>query len=296
MILFSNHPHSSGLCVILLINMASFSSSFTPCPLSVKNLPKNSLKAKKSSETSPWDPIIRILFQDKSAIESGVETAALLLDKRQQSQCKKDIRKEFRWIPAEILDVCFDSATAAFATVAPSELKAAIKQGGLQKVRPKLEDKIVKKLESRPIFNSFPFLKLDDRRQLLTYLVSLSLDYLLKDAEKLLANPFDKLRLLDKERRKIRQKLTFRQLAWYRLRFYPGQMFLLGVTAFVISYGIYVQHGNNAILPTVSKISTVISSLATNFWMFLNTHLRKHAVCILKKSVEVAIEMKESLW
>lgn len=308
----------SGFVIFLLFTtLLSFGSSFTTCPFSIykNNVPQKNhsiqlRKAKRSSSELVWDDddsIVRRLFQNNqkrptSATSAGVvavvETATLLSDKRQQNQFKKKIRNEFRWIPSELLDICLDSATVAFAQVAPSELKSAFQQGNFQKVvRPKLKDTIVTSLESQPLYHSLPLLDLDTKRKLVSYLVNLSLDYLLKDVELVLANPFDKLRLLDEERRKLQQRMTFWQLTWYRLRFYPGRVLMLGVAGVITSYyGIYVPSSNSStIMSVVSKIRTVVSSVATSVWIVFNTRLRKYVLWAFHRGVQVAIQIMESL-
>jgi len=218
----------------------------------------------------------RMFLKDrKSSIESGIETALFLLDKTEQVEWKKDICKQFPWVPNTILDQCLDSITHAFSTVTPSELKAALKPGGLVKVRPKLENSIVKALEKQPINNSMIPLKEDQKRQLLKYLVTLSLDYLLKDAETLLANPFDKLRELDVERRRIQRRMSFWQLCWYQIRFHRIRTsMMIGLATVGTSYAFYLQDTtivSTAILNAFSKFSVSCSIVLQKFNAFVAT-------------------------
>lgn len=200
----------------------------------------------------------------RSSIESGIETALFLLDKKQQAQWKKDICKEFPWVPNTILDSCLDSVTHAFSTIAPSELKAALKPGGLEKARPKLESTIVEALEKQPINKSMIPLSDTQKRKLLKYLVTLSLDYVLRDAEMLLTNPFVKLRELEEEKRRIQRSMNLWQLSWYRLRFYPIQSsVLIGLGTMATATSVFYMTKNTAVSATILNSFSNLSAFCT---------------------------------
>lgn len=70
----------------------------------------------------------------QSTMESSIQAALVLTDKKRQEEWKKDISKKFPLIPAFVIDICMDSIVEAFGAVAPNELKIALKPGGLEKV------------------------------------------------------------------------------------------------------------------------------------------------------------------
>eukprot|EP00751_Fragilariopsis_kerguelensis_P016161 CAMPEP_0170840496 /NCGR_PEP_ID=MMETSP0734-20130129/4611_1 /TAXON_ID=186038 /ORGANISM="Fragilariopsis kerguelensis, Strain L26-C5" /LENGTH=138 /DNA_ID=CAMNT_0011208313 /DNA_START=447 /DNA_END=860 /DNA_ORIENTATION=- len=135
----------------------------------------------------------------------------VLLDRKRQAELKRNIQKDFPWVPHSVVDICLDSVADAFTNVAPSELKAALKPGGLEKARPRLEKSITNQLTSIINSNSLgdiPLIGSKEKKQLLQYLVSLSLDVLLQEAEQVLAEPSVKLRDLDAQRQEIQKYMT----------------------------------------------------------------------------------------
>mmetsp|Transcript_20543 Transcript_20543/g.41976 ORF Transcript_20543/g.41976 Transcript_20543/m.41976 type:complete len:351 (+) Transcript_20543:223-1275(+) len=161
-------------------------------------------------------------------IETGVETALVLGDKRRRKQWTQDVSKQFPWIPTEILSVCVDGLATAFATVAPKDLKKALQPGGLEKTRSKIGGDVVRNLQGQPIIQQLPLPK-EDKRKLLAHLVDLSLDFFLKDVESAMAAPSVKLHALDRERQEIRKYMSVWQRAGYRLRYKPRSTICLGV-------------------------------------------------------------------
>ena len=165
-----------------------------------------------------------------------MDAALVLGDKKRQSVFKQDLGKQFPFIPPAVLDVCMDALSTSFDNVAPSDLKKALKPGGLEKVRPKIEAKAVKSLKTQQMIKDLP-LSDEDKTKLLEYVVKLSLDYLLEDAQAALVAPALKLQTLEREQYEIRRYMSFWQLSWYRLRYFPvrtiGCSMILSWTVFL---------------------------------------------------------------
>jgi hypothetical protein len=141
--------------------------------------------------------------------------------------------------------------------VAPVELKAALRPGRLEKARPGLEATLVSNLEKQQVIKSIP-LKADDKRQFLQYLVNMSLGYVLRDAELLLAEPSVKLQALEVQKREIQKYMNFWQLTWYRIRHHPLQISMLMIGSVYIIYSLYQQSKHTAL---VSAITGVFASV-----------------------------------
>lgn len=219
----------------------------------------NAKKGKKGK--SSWEPLAKMAFagSSKNTIESSVETVLLLTDEKRQAEWKKDMQKQFPFIPLAVLDTALSALSTAFESIAPSQLKAALKPGGLEKARPDLEDSITKALETQPVMKSIP-LSPKDKQHLLKYLVGLSLDYMLKDVEEILKNPFEKLQTLEHEKKQIQKYMGFWQLAWYRIRYFPMQTALLGVTTTLLTTLLYQKYQRTAIVSAIT--SAMITTLS----------------------------------
>eukprot|EP00934_Nitzschia_sp_Nitz4_P004900 Nitzschia sp. Nitz4//scaffold12_size214221//211873//213720//NITZ4_001542-RA/size214221-processed-gene-0.138-mRNA-1//1//CDS//3329535146//4890//frame0 len=185
-----------------------------------------------------------------SSVETGIEAALILTDDHSKEIWKENFRKENPGIPAIIVDKCADVLSDAFQNIAPAQVKAALKPGGLKKIRPSLEETIVSGLEKNTIVQGLLFGNAD-RRELLKYLVSKALDYLLKDAETVLAEPSTKLVILDASREDIKQSMSTFQLFWYRVRYFPKQMVAIGVATAYISFSLYQQTKETVLVTTL---------------------------------------------
>lgn len=216
---------------------------------------------------------------------SGIEAALMLTDKKRQEDWKNEMRQQFPIIPSVVFDICIDSLSEGFASMAPAQLKEALRPGGLEKVRPGLENTIVINLEQQQVMKSIP-LKASDKRQLLQYLVTKSLDYMLKDAELLLAEPAVKLQVLETQKQNIQRYMTFWQLSWYRIRHYPVQMTLLGLLSIYASYSLYQQTRHTWVIANIvgflGSISSQLHLLVIKVCKFLGLGTTK---AIKKKSI-----------
>jgi len=196
------HYHSN-ICTTSKINLVIIFS------------PTTMLHAKK------WFPLPLNPFslsKNNNGLEAGYieETVLLLSNKKRKEDFKDEMSLKFPLIPSPIIDLCLDSLTDSFSNVAPSELKKALQPGGLKKFRPGLEARLVKSLQKNSKLGSLP-------STTLTYLVSLALDYVLKDMEELLADPDEKLQALEKRQRQIERYMSRWQLMSYRIRYHPAK-------------------------------------------------------------------------
>ena len=214
-----------------------------------------------SQASNPMESMMKMILpgQKPNTMVSGIEAALMLTDKKRQEDWKIEMRQQFPLVPAVAFDICIDSLSEGFSSMAPAQLKAALRPGGLEKVRPGLEDTIVTNLEQQQVMKSIP-LKANDKRQLLQYVVSKSLDYMLKDAELLLAEPAVKLQVLESQKQNIQRYMTFWQLSWYRIRYYPVQMTVLGLLSIYASYSLYQQTKHTWVIANIVGLLGSISS------------------------------------
>lgn len=167
----------------------------------------------------------------------GIETALILLgNKKRRTEFKRSIRKDFPWFPHGAVDLCVDSVSSAFESVAPTELKMALQPGGLLKVRPRLEESLTKQLSDTLGNVDVPFIGSKEKKQLLQYLVRMSLDILLQETEQALAEPSAKLRALEAQRREITKYMSVRQLTRYHIRYHPWRLLLSGLAVGASGY------------------------------------------------------------
>eukprot|EP00535_Pseudo-nitzschia_heimii_P006454 CAMPEP_0197174562 /NCGR_PEP_ID=MMETSP1423-20130617/1027_1 /TAXON_ID=476441 /ORGANISM="Pseudo-nitzschia heimii, Strain UNC1101" /LENGTH=236 /DNA_ID=CAMNT_0042623505 /DNA_START=440 /DNA_END=1149 /DNA_ORIENTATION=+ len=204
-------------------------------------------------------------FEIKDAVEAGVETALVLRNKQQRTQWTKDVNERFPWIPPSVVSGCVDGLASAFADIAPKDLQKALKPGGLEKVRSRIEADFVRNVQAQPVVRKLPIPN-DDKKKLVEHLVDLSLDFFLKDIEPVLAAPSMKLRVLDRERREILSCMSLRQRIWYRLRYKPKTTIALGLVSLwtVFATLFYALPNQNVDL----KIKNLFSFLAGVFPKF----------------------------
>jgi hypothetical protein len=190
---------------------------------------------------------------NNNMVTSGVETALLLGSKKRQAVFKKDITSKFPFLPPAVLDACLDALSSSFESVAPSDLKKALQPGGLDKVRPKLESQVIENVKNQDVIKGIP-LPNKDKESLVKYVVTLSFDYLLGDAQAALQAPALKLQTLSREQYEIRKFMSFREIVWYRLRYQPIQTvsltLLIGWSLFLT----YRQYQKTTAISTIRNI------------------------------------------
>jgi len=189
----------------------------------------------------------------------------ILTDMKRQEEWKKDMSKEYPMIPTFVIDICVDSLANAFSSIAPAEFQAVLKPGGLEKARPTFEQSIIRTLEQQDAWKGIP-LKQEDKRQFLEYLVTMALDYILKDAEVALTSPTTKLQTLNQQKREIQRYMTRRQLLSYRIQTYPRRTMLIVATCIYITYTLYEATKHTWAIMTMSKaMASLVSYLTLTF-------------------------------
>jgi len=154
----------------------------------------------------------------KSGMEVGIQTAQLLMDSRRRTQLKDQMKKEYPLVPDAVLESSIDITAQAFTQVAPEKLKIALRPGGMDRVRPELEGVIVDFALSQPAIQKIPVLDSGDKRRLVELMVTVSLDFILQDAEEVLSSPEVRLEGLEEQTREVKQMMGPARLFWYRLR------------------------------------------------------------------------------
>jgi len=257
------HPHNNG--------GRSWKSSRRKKSKRQRNHPTPTGTGRRTSQPKP------------PATTTVLNSMMILSDKKRQSHFKNAMNEEFPWIPPAILDVCLSVLSESFASVAPKDLKTALQPGNFDtKIRPKIEQKVVTSLQKQSMIQSLP-LSTNDKNKLLEYLVSMSLDYMLQDAQEALAAPTIKLQMLEREKKEIIKFMSFPQIVWYRLRYFPIQSFSLivfiGWTSYVTwqLYGhlilsckppvpVGVAVASTTIIDNILKFATTIKTIVLKSW------------------------------
>lgn len=206
----------------------------------------------------------------KNIVQSGIEGALVLTDTKRRNQFKRGLNQQFPWIPPGVLESCVDVLSDSFSNVAPADLKKALQPGGLEKVRPKLESTVVRNLQDQPIIQNLP-LSEKDRRDLLVFMVSTSLDFFFKDLQSALEESSLKLSMIDRERLEIQKFMSFRQRMCYRIRYYPLPTIGMGLLCAWTLYLSYQQYKHTALVSGIvavchhayTTVTTLIGNITT---------------------------------
>jgi hypothetical protein len=217
-----------------------------------------------------------------SQMETGIQIAQLLLDKRQQVALKKDLKRQYPLIPGDIIDVCLDMTADAFSTIAPKEFKDALRPGGMEKLRPEIRNAIVSNMMQQQAIRDIPVLKDHDKQKLLLGVMDLALDVLLQDAQEVLAAPEDRLDALQVQQRQIHKLMGPQRLALYRVRRYPGRV---AMGAAVVAFFLYQQRTTAVMTAVTATIQTVLVKLQL-FWsgLMIPTGKRKMVKRVIRSS------------
>jgi hypothetical protein len=254
-----------------LLCLINLSFSFAPQPLILNQSlqhsrvfrPPSCLAAKPKAN---WEPFVGDLFRSnkdkKNGMALGVQMAQLLLDKRRQAALKKDLKTRFPLVPASVLEGTIDMVAESFVNVAPSELRQALQPGGMAKMRPALQKKMVQSLVTQTWIRDLPLLGLADKQKLCETVVDLALEYVLQDAQELLAAPEVRLEALQIQKQDIYKQMGWKKVILYRIGHNPGKIFL---TVVVSALFFYQQRRVPVVMAVVSGIQTVSASLIS-FW------------------------------
>lgn len=124
-------------------------------------------------------------------------------------------------LPGPVLDTAIRLVANGFSTLAPAQLKLALKPGGIEKIRPQVERAVVSVVLDQPSVQNFPVLNRDEKRRLLEALVDMCLDQLLEDAEWILSAPEVRLEELENQVDEVKQEMGLWRLVRYRVRRNP---------------------------------------------------------------------------
>lgn len=255
------------LQLMALLCLVNLSFSFAPCPLPLINRsiqysrvlrPPSYLFAKSNFN---WQPF----FNDdkRNGMELGVQTAQLLLDKNRQAALKRELKTKFPMVPTNVMDGTIDVVAKSFATVAPSELRQALQPGGMAKMRPTIQKKMVQSLMTQSIIRDIPLLEKADKRKVCEAVVDLALDYALKDAQELLAAPEVRLEALNVKRQEIQKQMGWKKLIIYRIRHNPRKVALAVI---VSAFFLYQQRKVPVLLAIMTRIQKTASASLISFW------------------------------
>jgi hypothetical protein len=223
------------------------------CTISVLDAKKKRRKPPNASFSFSFDSWRKQSnHKNSNAVESGIEAALLLSDEKRQAVWKSDMKKQFPLIPAVFVDSFLDSMAGAFSVVTPSQLKKALRPGGLEKVRPQMEASIVKSLRDQRLMSNLP-LPTSEKDKILERLVSMSLDLLLQDAKEILAEPNERLQALEERRRQVVRYMTKRKLLWYEIRYHPIRTAFLSSLTAMLAYLLYKEVRTTTIFKEASR-------------------------------------------
>lgn len=203
-------------------------------------------------------------------MEVGIQTAQLLLDDRRKSQLRKQLKTHYPLVPDAVLESCIDVTAQAFTRVAPTKLQIALQPGGMEQVRPELEQVIVdftlSQLSGLP---KIPILDSADKRRLVEYMVHMALDHVLKDAQEVLSSPEVRLEALEVKMREVKAMMGPWRLFWYRVRHNTKEIAIAGFLS--IAAVVLYQERN---LPLIAKAFATTSLVWTKFSAILSIVVR----------------------
>jgi hypothetical protein len=127
----------------------------------------------------------------------------------------------FLFLPGPVLDTAIRLVANGFSTLAPAQLKLAIKPGGMAQIQPEIRRSIVAAVLEQRAVKNFGFLKKEEKRDLVDTLVEMCLDELLEDAEWVLSAPEVRMEELEQQLEEVKQDMGRWRLVRYRLRRNP---------------------------------------------------------------------------
>jgi hypothetical protein len=134
-----------------------------------------------------------------SNVQVGIQTAQLLLNAKRHDELKRGIKKSFPLVPDAALNVFVRLTAAAFRDAAPEQLRRALRPGGMEAVRPQLEQSVVDRVMKQPLVAAIPVLNKKEKKDLVATAVDLALDVLLEESSWVLSSPQVRLESLQNE-------------------------------------------------------------------------------------------------
>ena len=200
----------------------------------------------------------------------GGRSTINMIEKERRDKLKKSIRQQFPLVPESLVDSCIDIAAQAFTKVATKKLQAALRPGGMDRLRPEIEQVIVGYALEQPAIQKAPLLEKKEKREVVEAIVSVALDYVLKDAREVLAAPEVRLEELEEQLKEIKERMGLRRLVWYRIR-HNSKSIMVALTLSAVAMLVYQQRSVpivaqilTSMTKTLAKISNAIATGATS--------------------------------
>ena len=216
----------------------------------------NCFRQSHSSQRAPFAHLRSSEVQQglfaKSRAEVSIQTAQLLLDKRRHEELTRDLQKQFPFVPPAVLEGCVNVVADAVLVVTPEKLQKALRPGVMAKRGPEISREITRFVLKQPIMDAIPVLNADDKANLVESMVNMAMDFLLRDAQIILASPEVRLEALEAEVRNVKRLMGPWRLFLFRLRRLP-RIVKAGMVSGMIVAGVYQQQGSitpNAFLKT----------------------------------------------
>ncbi|CAB9518991.1 expressed unknown protein [Seminavis robusta] len=208
-------------------------------------------------------PLFPKFGEKKNGMEVGIQTAQLLMDSRRRERLKKNMKVQFPMVSDAVIDSCIDITAHAFTQVAPEQLQIALRPGGMDRVRPDLEQVIVSFALEQSVVQKIPVLDAESKRKLVEALVGMALDYVLKDAEEVLTAPEVRLEALEEQIREVHAMMGRRQLFLYRVR-HNAKEIVTGIVISLAALVIYQQRQVPMVAKVLAALGTAFSKLHRN--------------------------------
>ena len=205
-------------------------------------------------------------------IEIGIQTSQILMDARRRNELKENIRLQFPLVPESLIDLGIDVTAQAFTKVVPEKMQAALRPGGMELMRPEIEQVIVEYALEQPAVIDVPILQKREKRTIISSIVSVALDCVLKDAQEILAAPEVRLEELEEMVKEIKARMGFRRLVLYRIR-RNRKTLMIGATFSIFAMIVYQQRSLPVVARCVSaaaKACAAIASVATRSYTALS--------------------------
>ena len=202
--------------------------------------------------------ILALHANRKSEIELGIQAAQLLLDNRRHDILKKKLSARYPIVPGPVLDTAIRLVANGFSTLAPAQLKLALKPGGMEQIRPQIERAIVSAVLDQPSVQSFALLNRDEKRRLLETLVDMCLDQILEDADWILSAPEVRLEELEDQVEEVKREMGLWRLLHYRVRRNPVRY---SAIVFFSSFCLLAYQQGSVLKAALSLKSNLLSAL-----------------------------------
>jgi hypothetical protein len=166
-----------------------------------------------------------------------------LLDKRRHAELTRDVQKQFPFVPLAVLEGCVNVVADAVLVVTPEKLQQALRPGGMAKLGPDISREITRFVLKQPIMDAIPVLNANDKASLVESMVNTAMDFLLRDAQTILASPEVRLEALEAEVQNVKRLMGPWRLFLFRLRRLP-RIVKMGMVSGMIVAGVHQQQGS----------------------------------------------------